>query len=94
MRNLGERHDHAAPDGVVGVQTGERAELEHGRPGVDERLEALTHHELAPGPVPLDVARPAAGEQTVVERPHLVRQRPHGAGVAHEFLAPRGEAGP
>ena len=94
LGNFAQRHDDAASDRVAGVQSGERAELEHGRPGVDERLEALAHHQLAPGPVPLDVARAAPGEELVVERPHLVGHRPHGAGVGHELFARRGQAGP
>ena len=66
--HLGQRHDDAAADRVAGVQAGQRAQLEHGRAGVDQRLEALAHHHLAAGPVALDVLRAAAGEDLVVQR--------------------------
>ena len=75
MRDLGQRHDDAAADRVAGVQAGQRAQLEHRRAGVDERLEPLAHHHLAAGPVALDVLRAAAGEHLVVQRAHLVGQR-------------------
>ena len=75
VRDLGERHHHAATDRVPGLQSGQRAQLEHRRARVDECLEALAHHHLAAGPVALDVLRPAPGQHLVVQRPHLVGQR-------------------
>ena len=94
VRHLGQRDDDAAADRVAGVQAGQRAQLEHGRAGVDQRLEALAHHHLAAGAVALDVLRPAAGEHLVVQRAHLVGQRAHGGGVVAELVARHGEAGP
>ena len=94
VRHLGQRHDHAAAHRVAGVQAGERAQLEHRRAGVHQRLEALAHHHLAAGPVALDVLRAAAGEDLVVQRAHLVDQRAHGGGVVPELLAGDGQARP
>ena len=78
MRHLGQRDHDAAADRVAGVEPGQRAELEHGRAGVDERLEALAHHHLAAGPVPFDVLRAAARQHLVVQRAHLVDEAAHG----------------
>ena len=66
--HLGQGDHDAAADRVAGVQPGQRAQLEHGRAGVDQRLEALAHQHLAAGPVALDVLRAAAGEDLVVQR--------------------------
>ena len=91
MRDLGQCHDDAATDRVAGVQAGQRAQLEHGRPRVDDGLEALAHHHLAPATMPFDVLRATPGEHLVVQRPHLLGERTHGVRVVGELLARRGE---
>ena len=45
--DLGQRHDHPAPERVAGLQAGQRAQLENGSAGVDQGLEPLAHHHLA-----------------------------------------------
>ena len=68
VRHLGQGHHDAAADRVAGVQPGQRAQLEHRRAGVDQRLQTLAHQHLAAGPVALHVLRAAAGEDVVVQR--------------------------
>ena len=92
--HLGQGHDDAAADGVPGLQAGQRAQLEHGRAGVDQGLQALADQHLAAGPVALHVLRTAAGEDLVVQPADLVGQCPHGVRVGGELLARRGEMGP
>ena len=92
VRHLGQRHDDTAAHRVARVQAGQRAQLEHGRPRVDERLEALAHHHLAAGPVALDVLRPAPAQHLLVQRVHLLGQRAHGGRVLRELVAGGGEA--
>ena len=95
VRHLGQRHDDAAAHRVAGVQTGQRAQLEHGRARVDQRLEPLAHHHLAAGPVALDVLRAPAGQHLVVQ----VRAPPRparrmAARCSRELLARGGEVRP
>ena len=94
VRHLGQRHDDAAAHRVAGVQPGQRAQLEHGRAGVDQRLEALAHHHLAAGAVALDVLRAAPGQHLVVQGAHLVGQRAHGGRVVRELVAGHRQARP
>jgi hypothetical protein len=49
----------ADADGILRAPTGERAQLEERRVGIDERLDALAHEHLAAAAVPVDVALPA-----------------------------------
>ena len=50
---------HAGADRILGAPRGERAELEERGVGIDERLDALPHEQLAAGAVTVDVALPA-----------------------------------
>jgi len=68
------------------------AQLEHGRAGVDQCLQALAHEQFAAGPVTLHVLRTAAGEDVVVQGAHLVDQRAHGGGVVPELVSCHGQA--
>ena len=94
VRHLGQRDHDTATDRVARVQPGQRAQLEHRRAGVDQRLQALADQHLAAGPVTLHVLRPATGEDAVVQGTHLVDQRAHGGGVVAELVARHGQAGP
>ena len=91
--DLAQRHGHPAPEGVVGLQAGERAQLENGSAGIDQSLDALAHHQLAARPVPFDIARAPAGQHLVVQRADVRDQEAHGLGVGAELVAGDGQVG-
>ena len=94
VRHLGQRNHHAAADRVAGLQPGQRAELEHRRAGIDERLEALAHEHLAAGQVSFHVLCTAAGEDEFLLGAYVVDEHAHGGGVVPELVTRHGQARP
>ncbi len=92
MGDLAQRHGHPAPERVAGLETGQRAQLEHGSAGVDQGLDPLAHHHLAARPMALDVVRASTGQHLVVQVAHVGDEEAHGLGVGHELVPGDGQA--